>query len=75
MRFQFEFFFTRFIFLLSPTAFEMSKFDWTLDDNRIENISRFLEQHGPHFEFDSWSFNYYMPKEGSCDVIGERNCT
>ena len=28
-----------------------SKFDWTLDDIRIEKISRFLEYHGPRFEF------------------------
>ena len=25
-----------------------SKFDWTLDDIRLEKISKFLECHGPH---------------------------
>ena len=25
-----------------------SKIDWILDDNRMEKISRFLEQHEPH---------------------------
>ena len=29
-----------------------AKFYWTLDDIRTEKISRFLEQHGPQFEFD-----------------------
>ena len=32
---------------------ETSKFDWTSDNIRIQKISRFLEKHGPHFEFDS----------------------
>ena len=54
-------------------SYKTSKFDWTLDNIRIEKISRFLEQHGLHFEFDSRSFNYRMPKEGSSGVIGERN--
>ena len=52
-----------------------SKFDWTPNDIRIEKISRFLEQHGTHFEFDSRTFNYSMPKEGSSGVIGENNST
>ena len=52
---------------------ETSKFDWMLDYIRKERISRFLEQHWPHFEFDSRSFNYSMPKEGKNGVIGERN--
>ena len=34
---------------------------------------RFLEQHRPHFEFNSKSFNYSIPKEGSSGVLGERN--
>ena len=38
-----------------------------------KKISRFLESHGPHFEFVSSSFNYSMPKEGSSGVKGERN--
>ena len=29
--------------------------------------------HGPHFEFESRSFNYSMPKERSSGVIGERH--
>ena len=45
-----------------------SKSDWTLDIG-IENISRFLEQHRPRFEFESRSFNNSMPKEGSSGVI------
>ena len=49
-----------------------SKFDWTFNDIRIEKISRFLEYHGPHFEFHSRSFNYSMPKEESSGVIGEK---
>ena len=49
-----------------------NQFDWTLDGIR-EKISRFLEQHGPHFEFDSMSFYYSMSKEESSGVIGERN--
>ena len=45
---------------------------WTSDDIRVEMISIFLEQHGPHLEFDSTSFNYSMPKEGISGVTGER---
>ena len=40
-----------------------NEFDRTHDDIKIEKISRFLEQQGPHFEFGSRSFNYSMPKE------------
>ena len=50
----------------------MSKFDWTLDNIRTEKISRSLEQHGPHFEFDSRSFNYAIPQEKNSGVIGEK---
>ena len=50
-----------------------SKFDWTPDGIRIEKVTRFLEQHGPHLEFDSQSFNYSMLKEGSSGVTGKRN--
>ena len=34
----------------------ISKFNWTLNDIRTEEISKFLEQHEPDFEFDSRSF-------------------
>ena len=37
------------------------------DDIRKEKILRFLERHGPHFEFHSRSFNYSMSKEGSSE--------
>ena len=47
-----------------------SKFDWKHDHIRTEKISRFLEQHGPHSSFNSSSFNYSMPKEGSSEVKG-----
>ena len=43
------------------------------DDIRIEKISRFLGLYWPHFEFDSRSFNYSMPKQGSSWFIGGRN--
>ena len=49
-----------------------SKLDWTLDKIIIEKISRFLEKHGLHLEFDSRPFNYSMPIEGSSEVIGKR---
>ena len=49
------------------------KFYWTLDDIRIEKISRFLEYHGPYLEFDSRSLSYSTPKKGISGVIGERN--
>ena len=52
---------------------ETSKSDWTLDDTRIENISRFLQCHRPHFEFNSRSLNCSMSKEGSILVIDKRN--
>ena len=52
---------------------ETSKSDWTLDDTRIENISRFLQCHWPHFEFNSRSLNCSMSKEGSILVIDKRN--
>ena len=48
---------------------KISKFDWTLGNIRIEKISRIVELHGSHFEFDSRSFNYAMPKEESSGVI------
>ena len=44
-----------------------------LNNIRIEKISRFLEQHGPHFEYNSRSFRYCMPKAGSSGIIVERN--
>ena len=59
--------------LLTYLNKETSKFEWTPDNIRIEKISRFLEQHKPHFEFDSRSFNFSMPKEISNGVIGERD--
>ena len=41
----------------------------------VEKISKFLKQHGPHFDFDSGSFTYSVPKsmseEGSSWVMGE----
>ena len=55
------------------TLLETSKFDWTLDDVRIETISRFLEQHGPHFKLNPKSFNYSLPKERSSGITVERN--
>ena len=48
-------------------------FDWKLANIRIEMTSRFLEYHGPHFEFDSGSLDYSILKEGSSGVIGERS--
>ena len=30
------------------------------DEIKIEKNSRFLEQYGPHFEFESKSFNYSL---------------
>ena len=47
----------------------------SLDDDEIrrEKISRLFEQHGPRFELDSRSFNYYIPKKGSSGFISEKN--
>ena len=42
------------------------------DDIRKEKISRFLEEHGSYFKFNSRSYNYSLPKVGSSGVIGER---
>ena len=56
-----------------PNSLRTRKFDWTPGNIRIEKISRFLEKHGPHSEFNSRSFSSSMPKEGSSTVIGERN--
>ena len=50
---------------VKPFSEKTSKFDQMPDDIRIENISRLFEQHGPHVEFDSKLFNYYMPKVNS----------
>ena len=33
---------------------------------------RFQDFLRPHFEFNSSSFNYFMPKEGSSGVVGEK---
>ena len=46
------------------------KSDWAINNIRIEKISRFLEY---HFEFESKSFNNFMPKDGSSEVIGGRS--
>ena len=40
----------------------------TLEQKRFQDLLN-----GPHFEFDSRSFHYSMPKKGSSGVIGERN--
>ena len=39
----------------------------------LQRFQDFLNKYGPHFIFDSRSFNYSMPIEGSSGVIGERN--
>ena len=63
-----------FIFwLITQDINKTSKFDWIPVNIRTEKISRFLEQDGPHFEFDSGSFNYYMPKERSSRASRIRN--
>lgn len=54
-------------------AVKTSKFDWTPYEIRLAKISRFFEYHGPHFEFDTRSFNYSVSKVGSSEVIGERS--
>ena len=58
--------------IMQIRSYKTSKFDWTVDNIRTKKISRFLEQHGLHFEFDSRSFNCSNPKEGSSGVIGEK---
>ena len=58
--------------ILQIRSYKTRKFEWALDNIRAENISRFLEQHWPHFEFDSRSFICSMPKEGSIGVRGEK---
>lgn len=59
--------------VMLPNYFETSKVDWMLNNIKIENISRFLEQYGPHFELNSRTFNCSMPKEGNSGLICERN--
>ena len=59
------------VFLRMPQQASLTGLSTTLC--RIEKISRFLEYHKPHFESNSRSFNYSMPKEKSSGVIGERN--
>ena len=62
------------VFIVQLVKFgKTSKFDWTPDDITIEKMSRFLEWHMPHLKLDSRSFNYSIPKEGSSEVVGERN--
>ena len=56
--------------ILQIRPYKTNKSDWTLDKIRTEKISRFLQQHGPHFEFDAKSFIYSVPKEESSGVIG-----
>ena len=64
-----------FYLLKLPFSSKKSKFAWTPDGVRTEKFSRFLEQHGPHLEFDSRSFNYSIAKEGSNGVMCEKNST
>ena len=54
-------------------AFDLTEFDQTLNNVKIEKISIFLEQHEPRFEFYSKSCNYFIPKQENSRVIGERN--
>ena len=58
--------------IMQIRSYKTSNFYWTLDNIRTEKISNFLEKHGPHFEFDSRSFNYSVSKGGNSGVIGEK---
>ena len=56
-----------------PFSNKPSKSGWTPDNIRTEKISRILEQHGLHLEFDSTPSNFSISKEQGNEVICEIN--